>query len=59
MGHIINSKEQVYRALAERLYKSPMGTTVNEDLMEILYRLYAEGEAMVGSKFPMVPMTFR
>lgn len=57
MGHIINSKEEVYRALAERLYKSPMGTPVNEDLMEILYRLYTESEALVGSKFPMVPMT--
>jgi NAD-dependent dihydropyrimidine dehydrogenase PreA subunit len=57
MGHIVNEKEEVYRALAERLNKCPEGAPINEDLMEILYRLYTESEAMVGSKFPMVPMT--
>ena len=56
MGHIINAKEEVYRALAERLNRNPMGTPINETLMEILHRLYTESEAMVGSKFPMVPM---
>ncbi len=56
MGHIINAKEEVYRALAERLNRNPVGTPINETLMEILHRLYTESEAMVGSKFPMVPM---
>ncbi|MCG9967337.1 4Fe-4S binding protein [Pelotomaculum terephthalicicum JT] len=56
MGHIANDKEEVYMALAERLHKNPVGAPVNEVLMEILHRLYTEGEAMVGSKFPMVPI---
>ncbi|MDF9408833.1 MAG: Ferredoxin [Pelotomaculum sp. PtaB.Bin013] len=56
MGHIVNAKEEVYLALAERLNKNPVGAPVNEILMEILHRLYTEGEAMVGSKFPMVPI---
>ncbi len=57
MGHIVNAKEEVYRALAERLNRNPIGTPINESLMEILHRLYTESEAMAGSKFPMVPMT--
>ncbi len=57
MGHIVNTKEEVYRALAERLNKNPVGTPINESLMEILYRLYTESEAEVGSKFHLVPMT--
>lgn len=56
MGHIIDSKEVVYQALAERLQKNPVGAPVNESLMEILYRLYSETEALVGSKFPLLPM---
>lgn len=56
MGHIVNAKEEVYMALAERLNKNPVGAPVNEVLMEILHHLYTEGEAMVGSKFPMVPI---
>ncbi|MCL6635274.1 MAG: 4Fe-4S binding protein [Peptococcaceae bacterium] len=57
MGHIVNAKEEVYRALAGRLNKNPVGAPVNEVLMEILYRLYTETEAMVGSRFPLVPVT--
>lgn len=57
MGHLIDAKEEVYRALAERLNKEPVGAPVNENLMEILHSLYTESEAMVGSKFPLVPMT--
>ncbi|WP_027363837.1 4Fe-4S binding protein [Desulfotruncus alcoholivorax] len=57
MGHIVNAKDQVYRALAERLNKNPVGAPINETLMAILHRLYTESEAMVGSKFPLVPMT--
>jgi ferredoxin len=56
MGHLGNSKEAVYMALSERLSKMPVGTPINETLMEILYRLYTESEAMVGSKFSFVPM---
>lgn len=57
MGHLASAKEEVYRALAERLNKNPVGAPVNEILMEILHRLYTESEAMVGSKFPLLPMT--
>ncbi|MEW5952201.1 MAG: 4Fe-4S binding protein [Bacillota bacterium] len=57
MGHLIDAKEQVYRALAERLNKNPVGAPVNETLMEILHRLYTETEAMVAGKFPLLPLT--
>ncbi|MDA8441646.1 MAG: 4Fe-4S binding protein [Peptococcaceae bacterium] len=57
MGHAINAKEEIYHALAERLSKTPEGAPINEQLMAILQRLYTESEAMVGSKFPLVPMT--
>ncbi|MBI2355526.1 MAG: 4Fe-4S binding protein [Deltaproteobacteria bacterium] len=56
MGHIINAKEEIYHALAERLSKSPEGSPINETLMAILHRLYTESEAMVGSRFPLVPV---
>lgn len=42
--------------LAERLNRNPVGTPINEDLMEILHHLYSENEAMVGGKFPLAPM---
>jgi len=58
MGHAFNAKEEVYRALAERLNKNPVGVPINEGLMEILHRLYTESEALVGSKFPLLPMPF-
>ncbi len=57
MGHIINAKEEIYHALAERLSKTPEGAPINEDLMAILHRLYTENEALVGSKFSSIPMT--
>ncbi len=56
MGHLVNAKEEIYQALAERLSKTPEGAPVNEHLMAILHRLYTESEAMVGSKFPLLPM---
>ena len=56
MGHGANAKEAVYMLLAERLKNNPVGTSINEELMEILHHLYTESEAMVGSKFPMAPM---
>lgn len=57
MGHSINAKEEIYHALAERLSKAPEGALINEEFMAILHRLYTESEAMVGSKFPLVPLT--
>jgi len=57
VGHIINAKEEIYHKLAERLSKTPEGAPINENLMAILYRLYTESEALVGSKFPILPMT--
>lgn len=57
MGHLINAKEEVYRALAERLNRYPVGAPVNETLLSILHRLYTETEAMVGSKLPLQPLT--
>ena len=57
MGHVIHSKDEVYRLLAERLNRNPVGAPVNETLMAILHRLYTETEAMVGSKFPLQPLT--
>lgn len=56
MGHIVNSKEEVYKLLAERLNKNPVGAPINETLMEILHKLYTTSEAMVGSKFPIYPV---
>ncbi|MEW6425840.1 MAG: (Fe-S)-binding protein, partial [Bacillota bacterium] len=56
MGHLTSHKEEVYRALAERLNKNPVGAPVNEFLMAILHRLYTESEAELGSKFPLLPM---
>ncbi|MFZ5596033.1 MAG: ATP-binding protein [Bacillota bacterium] len=57
MGHLTHDKDEVYRLLAERLSKSPEGAPINETLMAILHRLYTESEALVGSKFPLLPMT--
>ena len=56
MGHLTSHKEEVYRALAERLNKNPVGAPVNEHLMAILHRLYTESEAEVGSRFPLLPV---
>lgn len=57
MGHLTHAKDEVYRLLAERLHKNPVGAPLNETLMAILHRLYTESEALVGSKFPLLPMT--
>ncbi|MCL4504180.1 MAG: hypothetical protein M1438_20335 [Deltaproteobacteria bacterium] len=56
MGHGANAKEAAYMLLAERLNRNPVGTPINEELMEILHYLFTESEAMVGGKFPMAPM---
>lgn len=57
MGHLTLAKGEVYRELARRLEKNPVGAVVTDTLMEILYRMYSEPEALVGSKFPMRPST--
>ncbi|AEG16241.1 4Fe-4S ferredoxin iron-sulfur binding domain-containing protein [Desulfofundulus kuznetsovii DSM 6115] len=56
VGHLVNAKEEVYRALAERLNRNPVGAPVNEYLMEILHRLYTVTEAEVGASFPLLPV---
>lgn len=56
MGHLTNCKDEVYRALAERLNREPVGAPINATLMAILKRLYSKSEALIGSKFPLVPM---
>ena len=58
MGHLVNGKEEAYRALAERLSRFPIGAVINETLMGILRLLYTETEAAVGSKFPVKPRPF-
>ncbi|MDR3586492.1 MAG: (Fe-S)-binding protein, partial [Desulfosporosinus sp.] len=45
MGHLVNDKDQVYRILAERLNRNPVGAPINDTLMTILHRLYTESEA--------------
>ncbi|NPV89307.1 MAG: 4Fe-4S binding protein [Firmicutes bacterium] len=57
MGHGVNSRREVYLALAERLNRNPLGAPVNDVLMEVLFRLYTETEAAVGSRMPMRPVT--
>ncbi len=55
MGHLSGGKEEAYEALAQRLSRFPVGVVINDTLMEILKLLYTEGEAQVGSKFPVKP----
>jgi len=58
MGHLINGKEEVYQALAERLSRLPVGAVINETLMEILRRLYTETEADLSSSIPLKPVSY-
>ncbi len=52
MGHIGMKKEEVYRALARRLHRNPIGAPMNETLMKILYIMFEEKEAEIGGSFP-------
>jgi ferredoxin/DNA-binding transcriptional ArsR family regulator len=52
MGHLGIKKEQVYKALAKRLDKNPVGAPLNEVLMQILSVMFSEKEAALGSAFP-------
>jgi ferredoxin len=58
MGHALDKKEELYLLLAERLNKFPEGAPINKELIELLYKLYTESEAIVGSKFATIPMAF-
>lgn len=52
MGHLGLGKEEVYRALAQRLDRNPVGAPFNETLIKILLIMYSEKEARIGSAFP-------
>lgn len=52
MGHLGIGKEEVFQALAKRLDQNPIGAPLNTTLMQILYTLYSEQEAEIGSTFP-------
>ncbi|MBT9167767.1 MAG: hypothetical protein DDT19_01108 [Syntrophomonadaceae bacterium] len=52
MGHLGIQKEEVYKALAQRLNKNPVGAPLNETLMQILSIMYTEKEAAIGAAFP-------
>lgn len=52
MGHLGSGKTDVFRALAERLDKNPVGAPMNETLMRILHTMYSEREAAIASQFP-------
>lgn len=52
MGHLGTNKTDVFRELAERLNKNPIGAPFNETLMRILHIMYTEQEAVIGGKFP-------
>ena len=52
MGHLGLGKSEVFNALVDRLNKNPIGAPMNETLMQILYTLFSEKEAFIGSQFP-------
>lgn len=57
MGHVISSKDELYYALADRLSRAPEGAPVNDNLLALLRKLYTETEAMIGSQFPLMPLS--
>lgn len=52
MGHLSVAKQDVFKALAQRLDQNPVGAPLNETLMRILHIMYTEVQAMIGAKFP-------
>jgi len=52
MGHLTFAKEEVFKALAGRLNKNPVGAPLNETLLQILKIMYTEREAALGGLFP-------
>lgn len=59
MGHLLNGKDEVYRALAERLSRFPIGAVINETFIQILRLLYTDTEAALGGKFPLKPLSYK
>ena len=57
MGHL-SQKEELLKALQERLDKSPVGAPPHESLFGVLEILFSEKEAFVGSRFPLLPSPF-
>ena len=57
MGHL-GQKEDILRALQERLDKNPIGAPPHEALFGVLEILFTEKEAYVGSRFPLLPSPF-
>jgi ferredoxin len=53
MGHLGTSKNEIFRALAERLNSNPVGAPKSETLMRILHIMYTEQEAAIGTTFPL------
>lgn len=52
MGHLGLDKAAVFKAMAKRLDKNPVGAPFSETLMQILHIMYTEKEAEIGSQFP-------
>jgi ferredoxin len=52
MGHLGANKGEVFRALATRLDRNPVGAPFNETLLRILHTMYTEKEALIGGQFP-------
>ncbi len=57
MGHL-SQKEELLKALQERLDKNPVGVPPHEALFGVLEILFTEKEAYVGSRFPLLPSPF-
>ena len=52
MGHLGHDKSDVFRKLAERLDRNPVGAPLNDTLFSILNIMYTEKEAAIGADFP-------
>lgn len=57
MGHL-GQKEELLKALQERLDKNPVGAPPHKALFGVLEILFTEKEAYVGSRFPLLPSPF-
>ncbi len=57
MGHMGGRSDRTYQVLADRLYRHPFGANVGPALLELLQKLYTAGEAELGSRFPLSPVT--
>jgi len=57
MGHL-GRKEDILKALQERLDKNPVGAPPHESLFGVLEILFTDKEAYVGSRLPLLPSPF-